>query len=75
MDDNNTNDNNGSQWNYQKQGIDQRAAEQASKGINKPGLEVLKESWENLKDAFSGSARANTQRVNKRRNDGGYPGR
>jgi hypothetical protein len=63
-----------SNWDKKKTGIGQKEAELASKGVNKPAGEVLKESWQNIKDVFSGTARANEQRQNKQRKDGGYPG-
>lgn len=67
-------DENKNKWDYEKQGVDQESADAASRGVNKPGTEVLKEAWNNVKDVFSGTARANTLKQNKRRNDGGYPG-
>ncbi len=62
-------------WDKKKQGVDQKSAEEAAKGVNKSASEVLSQSWKNLKDAFSGeSARANTTKQNVIRKDGGYPG-
>jgi len=59
----------------QGQGVSQDNAEKAQSGVNKPASEVLGESWQNLKDAFTPGARGNTVRENKKRDSGGYPGR
>ena len=52
----------------------QKNAEAIQKAVNKPASKVLKESWQNLKDAFSGSARANEKKTNQRRKRGGDAG-
>lgn len=62
-------------WDKNKHGIDQSQAEKAQSGVNKPVREVFKESWENLKSAFTPGARGNTTKENKKRDSGGYPKR
>jgi len=64
-----------SNWDKEKHGVDPENAKKAQQGINKPVKEVWKESWQNLKDAFNPGARGNTLRENKKRDNGGYPGR
>ncbi len=59
----------------QGQGADQKKTEEAQKGVNKSAMENLKQGFANLKDAFTGSARANEKKENKPRGSGGYPGR
>jgi hypothetical protein len=55
------------------QGMSQEAAEKAQAGVNKPASEVLSESWNNIKDVFTG--RANAAKQNIKRSNGGYPRR
>lgn len=57
-------------WDSEKQ----KNAEALQRGVNKPAAEVLKESWNNLKSAFSGNVRANTLKKNEKRKRGGDAG-
>lgn len=55
------------------QGVNQESAELAQQGVNKSGLENIREAAKNIRDLFSGSARANTAKENEvRKNSGGY---
>ena len=54
-------------------------AEAIQKGVNKPASKIMKESWQNLKDAFnpktySGTKRTNTPKSNEKRRRGGDSG-
>lgn len=61
-------------WDKEKHGVDKDRAKAVQSGVNKPAGEVLRESWQNLKDAFTPGARANVQKENKQ-GQGGYPKR
>lgn len=63
------------QWQKKKHGVDPDRAKAAEQGVNKPAGEVLSESWENLKSAFTGAAKANTVKTNEKKKSGGYPRR